>query len=193
MTGAAIAVAHSSRERRWRELWVPCLAAFVALRLLIPLTALAAAPDRMPLLPRYDGIHLNGDAAGFFQAVSGLFASFRTDFTGLGGVALAVALAAAVVAAVWAWRRGQRALALLVPAAVFSAAATILAHSTPAPGAAVVGWPLAWALALFPLPALGLELTPPPLPRVGCNRDCRVRHDAARPSARRRNPCHSAT
>ena len=51
-------------------------------RLLIPLTALAAAPDRMPLLPRYDGIHLDGDAAGYFQVVSGLFASLQDRLLG---------------------------------------------------------------------------------------------------------------
>ena len=157
---AAGSISSPGPEKTWVALWAPCLAAFVALRILVPLTALAAAPDRMPLLPRYDGIHLNGDAPGYYQAVSALFASFAETFVGVGGVVLAAAVPASVVAGVWAWHRGQRAIALLVPAVVVSVGLTVLAHGTAAPGAPVVGWPLVWALALSPLPVLGLELTP---------------------------------
>jgi hypothetical protein len=114
----------------------------------------------MPLLPRYDGIHFNGDANGYYEAVSNLFAAFRSVLMGgLGAVLLAV-LASSVVVAVWSWRRGWRALALLLPAAVVSITVTLIIRETAAPGAAVVGWSLVWAAALFPLPALGLELTP---------------------------------
>ena len=141
-------------------LWAPCLAAFVALRILVPLTVLAAAPDKMPLLPRYDGIHLNGDAPGYYQAVSELFASFAATFVGAGGVVLGAAVAASVVVGVWAWRHGRRAVALLLPAAVVSVGMTVVAHGSAAPGAPVVGWPLVWALALSPLPVVDLELTP---------------------------------
>lgn len=151
----------TGRDRRLsRALWAPCLAALVAFRILVPLTVLAAAPARMPLLPRYDGVHFSGDATGYYEAISNFYAAFRSVLVGGLGLGVLAAFAFSLIGAAWAWRRGWRAVALLLPAAVVSVAVTLVVHETAAPGAPVIGWPLAWALGLFPLPALGLELTP---------------------------------
>ena len=77
----------------------------------------------MPLLPRYDGIHLNGDAAGYFQAVSGLFASF-SDATSSGSAGSALARCARGCrrrrgCGRWRRRYNERS-PLLVPAAAVS-------------------------------------------------------------------------
>jgi hypothetical protein len=136
------------------------LAALVALRVLIPLTVLAAAPGRMPLLPRYDGVHFDGDAVGYLEAVRACYAAFARTMIAPLGVVVALGGSAAAAAGIVLWRRGRRALGLLVPAAAMVAAVTIVLSDTDPPGAAVVGWPLVWAAALSPLPALGLELTP---------------------------------
>lgn len=160
MTSQATTSTSPGGDRVWRELWVPGLAALVAFRILLPLITLAASPDRIPLLPRYDGVHLNGDANGFYEAVTNLFDAFRSVMVGAFGVAVLLTFAVSLVGAAWAWRRGWRAVAVLLPAAVVSAAVTLIVNDTAAPGAAVIGWPLAWALGLLPLPALGLELTP---------------------------------
>ena len=89
-----------------------------------------------------------------------VFASVRVVLVGGLGIAVLAVLVLSLVGAVVAWRRGWRAVALLLPAVIVSGTVTLVIHDTPAPGAAVIGWPLAWGLALFPLPALGLELTP---------------------------------
>ena len=136
------------------------LAALAVFRIVLPLTTLAAAPDRMPLLPRYDGIHFNGDANGYYEAISNLFAAYRSVMGGAVGFAAPVLLVGAILAGVWSWRRGWHAVGLLLPAVAVSVGVTLIIRETAAPGAPVIGWSLAWAAALFPLPALGLELTP---------------------------------
>ena len=147
-------------SRLLRELWLPLLVGLAAFRILVPLVVVAAAPDHLPLLPGYDGVYLNGDANGFYQAVSAVFAAFRTVMYGGLGVVVLVCVAGALVGGSWFWRRGWRAAALLLPAAAASIAITLVLRETAPPGAAVIGWPLVWAAALFPLPAVGLELTP---------------------------------
>jgi hypothetical protein len=158
---AGTAIPAVRRDRRLAvELWVPVLAALAVFRIVLPLTTLAAAPDRMPLLPRYDGVHFNGDANGYYEAISNLFAAYRSVLGAAAGFAAPVLLAGAILAGAWSWRRGWHAVGLLLPAVAVSVGVTLIIGETAAPGAPVIGWSLAWAAALFPLPALGLELTP---------------------------------
>ena len=49
------------------------IAALIALRVLVPLAVLGAAPAKLPLLPRYDYAPLNGDSFGFYETVANIF------------------------------------------------------------------------------------------------------------------------
>jgi len=151
VSAGAATVPPAQRDRRLAvELWVPALAALAAFRIVLPLTALAAEPDRMPLLSRYDGIHFNGDANGYYEAISNLFAAYRSVLSGGVGFVAPVLLVGAILAGVWSWRRGWHAVGLLLPAGVVSVGVTLIIRETAAPGAPVIGWSLAWAAALFP-------------------------------------------
>jgi hypothetical protein len=147
-------------EDRWAVHWPAILTGLVVLRVLVPLLALAATGASLPLLPRYDYVPLNGDANGYYEAITNLFDSFRAVLIGGVGVVVVVAMAASVLAARVLWRRGLAWVAVLLPALALSLAVTLVVRDVDPPGAAVIGWPLAWGALLFPLPALGLELTP---------------------------------
>ena len=136
--------------------WWPIVAALVALRLWIPLAALLASGERFPGLPRYDYEPLNGDAVGFFEAVKAVFLAATRPSPALLSLGLALTAAAAVAAVAlcrtrpalrWAW--------IILPAVPFSfTVARVLIDIEP-PGAAVIGWPLVWALPLVPVWAAG--------------------------------------
>ncbi len=136
------------------------IAALIAVRVLIPLAALAAAPAKLPLLPDYHYAPLNGDASGFYDAVTNLFGAFTGIFIGWIGIASLVLLLSFAAAALILWRSGVRWLAILLPALGLSLALAVLVHDMRPPGSGVIGWPLAWALSLLPLPVLHGELTP---------------------------------
>lgn len=150
---------HRSREGS-DAVWVSAIAALVALRILIPLVVVAAAPTRVPLLPSYTYAPLNGDAFGFYETVANLFEAFRNVLVGWIGVAAVVLMTCASVSALILWRAGIRWLAVLVPAFSLAVIIGALVHDVATSGAGVVGWPLLWALALFPLPVLHMSLTP---------------------------------
>jgi hypothetical protein len=126
------------------------LALLVAVRVAIPLAALAASGSKLPALPRYRFVALTGDATGFYAAARELIAS-------LAAPVLAVALV--VVAALW-WRGRLRSPRALVAAAfVVSLLLVVPISRMHPPGAAVAGWSLLWSVPLLPLRAIG-QLTP---------------------------------
>jgi len=140
--------------------WISTLAALVALRILIPLVVLAAAPARVSPLPDYTYTPLNGDAAGFYQgAVNLLVASdvVLASWIGVAAVAMTLLFGAA---SVLLWRADVRWLAGLLPALALSLVLGLLANEMASPSAAVIGWPIVWAAALLPLHLLHIGITP---------------------------------
>ena len=129
--------------------WIASLAALVALRVAIPLVALAASGHDLPGLPPYTYVPLNGDATGFY-AESRELISVAFGPAGLAALLL-------LSAGAWlVWRLRPAWKALVAGALAVSLAATALVLGSVASGAAVVGWPLLWAIPLFPLRLLGL-------------------------------------
>ena len=129
--------------------WIAGLAALVAFRLAVPLAALAADGHALPGIPGYDYEPLIGDATGFY-------ATARELISAAAGWAGAVALLVAVAGA-WTLIRLRPAwLALTAAAFAASIAATAVVLASEPAGAAVVGWPLLWAMLLAPLRVTGL-------------------------------------
>ena len=133
------------------------LAGLVAVRIAIPLAALAASGSALPGLPRFDYRGLRGDATGFYAAAREFIAAAPRLGTA-GAAALFLAFVLAELAVVLAWRHGRlaSAWALVGATLVFSLLVTVLITQMDAPGAAVFGWPLVWSIPLFPLRALGV-------------------------------------
>jgi hypothetical protein len=141
--------------------WHGGLAVLVAVRVAVPLAALAASGHALPGQPRYDYVPLTGDATGFYAAAREFMASWGRLPVGV-VLALAVLSLAGAVAVVVLWRRRAELRPWLVAAAaaVFGlvvVAAVTQMHET---GAAVFGWPLVWSLPMLPYRALGLPLDP---------------------------------
>jgi hypothetical protein len=135
-----------------------------AVRVAIPLAVLADEGSSLPGLPTFtrsttDG-GLTGDATGFYAAAREFIAAWGRMPRPLLGLLVLVVLAAAV-AIVAAWRRGSVGRAWLVAAAFATLAipAAIAIHWMKPSGAAVVGWPLLWAVPLAALRAAGVTLT----------------------------------
>jgi hypothetical protein len=136
--------------------WLLVLGVLAAVRVAIPLVALAFSGHDLPGLPPYRYRPLNGDSFGFYAAAREFIASIGRVPKPL--LLLAVLLvAAATGAAVVLWRRspGLRWLALLLPAGALSLALTLPVHRMQPPGAAVFGWSLLWSLPMIPIRALG--------------------------------------
>jgi len=110
---------------------------------------LAASGNDLPGLPPYDYAPLNGDATGFYAEARELISAAF----GPAGAAAALILGAGA----WvAWRLHPRWTAVLAAALGVSLAGVALVLGTEPAGAAVVGWPLLWALLLFPFRVLGV-------------------------------------
>lgn len=142
--------------------WLGAVAVLCALRVAIPLAALAASGRALPGLPRYDYESTPGDAQAFYSAAREFIASWQRLGTGL-LVVVALALGASAVIAVRAWRVRPAARAWVVVGAAFAAslgATVAITQMSPRTGAAVVGWPLLWGLAMLPYRAVGLPLDP---------------------------------
>ncbi len=145
------------RRRQW---WV-VLGLLVGVRVAIPLLRLAFSGHALPGLPAYRYQPLNGDSFGFYSATREFIASIARVSRPLLLVAVLLAVGATVIG-VRLWRRSPelRWIAILVPAAAISVAATLPIHRMHPPGAAVFGWPLLWAIPMIPIRAVGLDPTP---------------------------------
>jgi hypothetical protein len=129
--------------------WIAALTALVVLRVAIPLAVLAASGHDLPGLPRYDYEPLNGDATGFYAEARELISAAF----GPAGAVAAIVLAAGA----WAvWRLRPRWTAVATGALAVSLAASVLVLASEPAGAAVVGWPLLWAVPLLPLRVAGV-------------------------------------
>ena len=138
------------------RLWAPALAALVAVRVLVPLVALAAEGRSLRIFPRYEYEPAKGDGPGFYAAAREFIAAWPRLGVLLPVVALA-ALAAAV-AIVRAWRRGRADRAWLVVAASATVTLPVTAAvlKMEATGAAVFGWPLVWSIPMLPARVVGV-------------------------------------
>lgn len=132
--------------------WWGGLVALVAVRLAIPLAAYADSGTKLPGIPRWEDLGLQGDAVGFYEASR----EFMAAWARIPRPLLAVAALAALAAAVWlvrAWRRRPELRPWLVPAALFGFGLLVCldVHWMKATGAAVFGWPLVWGIVLLPV------------------------------------------
>ena len=128
--------------------WRAVLAAFCAVRIGIPLVALAATGHDLRVVPRYDYGPFTGDAPAYYSTARALISALA------GPAALGLALAVAGAAGSWWLRRRSPALALLSLALGISLAATAVVARSGASPAGAVGWSLLWAVPLLPLRAL---------------------------------------
>lgn len=132
--------------------WRPALAALVAVRLAIPLVALAAEGRDLPGIPRYDHGPLWGDAQGFYAAVR----EFISAVPRVGTLRLLVLAGGILAVAVLSRRLRPAWLRIVAPAFAVALSIATVIDEMEATGAAVFGWPLVWSIPSFPLRALGL-------------------------------------
>lgn len=141
---------------RW---WGP-LGLLAAVRVAIPVAAYADRGSSLPGLPRFERPQaqggLRGDATGFYAATREFMAGWARMPRPLLGLALIAGLAT-IVACGLLWRRRPDLRAWLVPALVCIIGLLVCldVHWMDPSGAAVFGWPLAWAVAELPLRAAG--------------------------------------
>jgi hypothetical protein len=139
--------------------WWGALAALAAVRVAIPLAALAASGHALPGLPRYEYEGLTGDATGFYAAARELMASWgRLGVPLLALLVLATLAAAATILVAWRRRLVSPAWLAVAAAWAFSLVVCAAVMQMQAPGAAVLGWPLAWSLPMLPYRVLGAPL-----------------------------------
>lgn len=137
--------------------WWGALAALVAIRVAIPLAALAVSGSALPGLPRFDYVGLSGDATGYYAAIREFIsATAKLSAPLLGFLAIAAAGLGAVL--VLAVRRRALALhwALAAAALAVSLVVALAVSRMTIEGAGAFGWPLVWSIPLFPLRALGM-------------------------------------
>jgi hypothetical protein len=140
--------------------WWGVLGVLVAVRLAIPLAAFAASGSSLPGMPRWTYRGLEGDANGFYAATREFMAAWgRIPRPLLALLVLATLAAAFLLVRLWRGRPPWR--PWLAPAALGAFGLLVAAdvHWMRATGAAVFGWPLVWALVMFPY-RLALGLTP---------------------------------
>jgi hypothetical protein len=140
-----------------RSAWGRVLVVLVAVRVAIPLAALAAHGHALPGLPRYVYNPRPGDAYGYYSAVRELLVTWRSPVVLLAAFVLA---ALAATAAVRFRRLGRPAWAVVAVAYGLGAISTVLAIRMHSPGAPTIGWPLVWSVPLLPYRAVGLPLNP---------------------------------
>jgi hypothetical protein len=143
-----------------RSSWRLLLGGCVALRLLVPLAVLTAAPTKLPLTPAYTFTPLPGDAEGYYHAVANLYFTASKVVDGRLGIASVALLACFGAAGELVRRSGIMWLAIILWTLGPSLVLGVLVHDIASPGAGVIGWPLVWAFAALPLPILRLATTP---------------------------------
>ena len=129
--------------------WWATLGALVAIRLAIPLAALAASGRDLPGLPAYRYAPLNGDSFGYYAAAREAIAATRRVPVPV-ALALAALLVGAAIVVRRTWTGPRRWFGLLVGGAALALAAAAVVHELDPPGAPVIGWPLIWAVPLAP-------------------------------------------
>jgi hypothetical protein len=131
--------------------WWGALGVLVAVRLAIPLAAYADAGHKLPGIPRWRNLGLQGDANGFYAATREFMAAWGRMPHALFALAALTALAAAYWL-VREWRRRPERRAWLAPGALFAFGLLICLdiHWMNPSGAAVFGWPLVWGLVMLP-------------------------------------------
>jgi hypothetical protein len=138
------------------------LAFFCAVRVAVPLAALAASGRSLPGLPFYRYEPTPGDGQGFYSAAREFMASWGR----LGAarvLAVAIVLVAAGYLAYLTWRRRSDLRAwVIVGGALVLALALVLAieKMSDDTGAAVVGWSLLWGAVMLPVRAVGVAIDP---------------------------------
>jgi hypothetical protein len=151
----AIAASHAATVARMRAPrvsgWWGALVLLVAVRLAIPLAAYFDSGSRLPGLPRFTYVGLEGDANGFYAATREFMAGWGRMPRPLLGL-LALAAVAVAVLLVRTWRSRPELRPWLPPAALLAFGLLVCAdidwmHAT---GAAVFGWPLVWGLVMLP-------------------------------------------
>ena len=137
--------------------WWSVLAVLTAVRVAIPVLALAANGTKLPGLPRYDYEAFPGDAAGFYSGLREFISALGRVDRPLSAL-LVVALVAAVVAGVLVWRRtsAPRWVAVWPALLMFSALVALAITEMSPPGAAVIGWSLVWGAFVLPFRAAGV-------------------------------------
>lgn len=143
------------------RVWPPALGALVAIRVALPLAALAAEGSSLPGLPRYDYEPTPGDGSAYYAAAREFIASWgRLGKVGFALLALGFLVGAAAL--LQARRRWPERRALLVACAALLVSLVLAAPISRmlVTGAGAVGWPLLWGLPMLPYRALGLPLDP---------------------------------
>jgi hypothetical protein len=130
-----------------RGAWV--VLGLAGLRVAVPLLVLAGVG--VPGTPSFEYDGLAGDATGFYAAARELVSAWAdVPFVLAAGL-----VGGAVLVTAWRRRPGQRAWIVVSGAALSSLVACSAIVQMPASGAAVIGWPLVWAVPLVPYRALG--------------------------------------
>jgi len=131
------------------------VAVIVALRL-APAVIVALANGRGVLgLPGYAYAAPTGDTYGFYAAAR----EFMTTWARAPVVSFAASLVLLVGGAIGTrilWRRGKREGAVIVGALGSAIFLAVWVHEMRSTGAGTIGWPIVWALPLFPLRAVGV-------------------------------------
>jgi len=147
------------REARLSAWW-SWLALLVAVRLAFPLAAYAAAGTKLPGIPRFRDLGLQGDATGFYAATREFMAAWGRMPRPLLALAVVATLVGAVVL-VRTWRRRPDLRVWLAPAGLLGLGLLVCLdiHWMRATGAAVFGWSLVWGAVMLPYRAV-FGLTP---------------------------------
>jgi hypothetical protein len=137
---------------RW---WTAALTGLAALRVALPLAALAAAPGSVPGQPDYERGPFTGDATGYYAAVRELVSVFGSHAPLAAALLAGVAVAALGALALRRRRRVATWVALTIPALAAGIALAVLVRFMNPSGAGALGWPLVWSIPSLPLRLLG--------------------------------------
>lgn len=140
--------------------WWCGLGLLAVIRLAIPLAAYAGSGTKLPGMPRWQDLGLQGDATGFYAATREFMAAWGRMPRPLLALA-ALAVLATLVWLVRTWRRRPDLRSWLAPAGLFALGLLVCldVHWMNPSGAAVFGWPLVWGLVMLPYRVL-FGLTP---------------------------------